>query len=127
MLLRLIEDVAIFQSVDPARRRDLYQALTANMSEIFEFLSMLLVTQVNLYQKRQRANAKEAENSCRLAQSVLKVLQVLVDWVNINHVMAHNGQLLVQLCSLLSEENLRLEAADCLLQVFLFDISNGNS
>ena len=48
MLLRLTEDVVIFQSVDAIRRRDLYQSITANMEIIFDFLSGLLEQQVQV-------------------------------------------------------------------------------
>lgn len=120
ILLRLTEDVAVFQSVESSRRKDLYQALTANMSDIFDFLSQLLQLKVQTFLKYQ-ANAgdnKLALLNCRLAQSVLTCFQAHVDWVSINHIMAHDGKLLEQLCLLLSVDNLRLAAAECLLQVF---------
>lgn len=73
VLLRLTEDVVIFQSVDPSRRRDLHQSLTGKMKDIFDLLSALLEQQVNL-------------GNVRLARSVLAVFQVLVDFVLIDHV-----------------------------------------
>lgn len=140
VLLRLTEDVAIFQSVDAVRRRDLYQGLTASMEDIFRLLSGLLSLEVGAYRKNLQLSGgdrKSVELHCRLARSVLTVYHAFLDWVPINHskhgfmafsnmhhkcpsfclVMAHEGQLLVQLCMLLSEENLRLSAAECLLQV----------
>ena len=74
-MCRLIEDVVIvviFQSVDPSRRRDLHQSLTANMKFIFDLLSKLL-EQVNL-------------GNVRLARLVLAVFEALVDFVLIDHV-----------------------------------------
>lgn len=62
MLLRLTEDVVVFQSVDATRRRDLYQSITANMETIFDFLAQLLEQQVRV-----------AANS-RLAKCVLQGL-----------------------------------------------------
>lgn len=112
-----MEDVAVFQSVDATRRRDLQQALTANMSDIFDFLLELLRMQVTFYNERKSTGAPEAVFNSRLAQSVIAVFQAHVEWVSINHIMAHDGQLLVLLCNLLSEENFRLPSADCLLQV----------
>lgn len=117
VILRLTEDVAVFQSVEAARRRDLQQALTANTTEIFDFLSRLLRIQVTAYHDRALSGAKEASFHCRLAQSAIAVFQAHVEWVPINHIMSHDGQLLVLLCNLLSEEHFRLPAADCLLQV----------
>ncbi len=117
VILRLVEDVAVFQSVEASRRRDLQQALTANTTEIFDFLSRLLRVQVTAYHDRKLSGAKEASFHCRLAQSAIAVFQAHVEWVSINHIMAHDGQLLVLLCTLLSEESFRLPAADCLLQV----------
>lgn len=117
VLLRLTEDVAVFQSVDTSRRRDLQQALTVNMTEIFEFLTTLLRIQVTAFHERQSTGATEAVVHARLAQSVIAVFNAHADWVSINHIMAHDGQLLVLLCALLSEESFRLPAADCLLQV----------
>ena len=48
MLLRLTEDVVVFQTVDATRRRDLYQSITANMETIFDFLAQLLEQQVQV-------------------------------------------------------------------------------
>jgi exportin-5 len=117
VLLRLAEDVAVFQSVDAVRRRDLQQGLTANMSDMFEFLSRLLRAQVTAYHDFKLSGAPAAQFHCRLALSVIAVYQAHVEWVSINHIMAHDGQLLVLLCTLLSEEKFRLSAAECLLQV----------
>lgn len=119
ILLRLTEDVAVFQSVDSSRRKDLYQALTANMGDIFDFLSQLLQIEVQTFQKYQSdaGDRKLAMLHCRLAQSVLTCVQTHVDWVAISHIMAHDGKLLEQLCLLLSVDDLRLPAVECLLQV----------
>ncbi len=43
VLLRLVEDVAVLQTLEQnQRRREIYQALTANMDGIFAFLLQLL-------------------------------------------------------------------------------------
>lgn len=109
--------MAVFQSVDATRRRDLQQALTANLAEIFEFLTSLLRVQVIVYNELKTSGARESIFHARIAQSVIAVFQAYVEWVSINHIMANDGQLLVLLCALLSEESFRLPAADCLLQV----------
>lgn len=109
--------MAVFQSVDAVRRRDLQQGLTANMAEIFDFLSRLLRVQVTAYHERKLIGSPTAQFHCRLALSVIAVFQSHVEWVSINHIMAHEGQLLVLFCTLLSDENFRLPAAECLLQV----------
>ena len=109
--------MAVFQSVDAVRRRDLQQGMTANMTDMFEFLSRLLRAQVTTYHELKLSGSSTAQFHCRLALSVIAVYQAHVEWVSINHIMAHEGQLLVLLCTLLSEENFRLAAAECLLQV----------
>jgi len=124
ILLRLTEDVVTFQSIESAsRRKDLHQALTANVGEIFELLSKLLHVEVLTYQRHVAIpnpgpdDHRQALVHCRLSQSILSTLNAHVDWVNINHIMAQEGRLLEQFCLLLTDEPLRLAAADCLLQV----------
>ena len=119
VLQRLTEDVAIFQSIDSVRRKDLHQSLTNNMGEIFDFLSQLLQIQVRTFQQHDTQEGPDALLYCRLARSVIMCFQVNVEWAPITHIMAHDGQLLQQLCVLLSIEKLRLPAAECLLQVSL--------
>lgn len=57
---------------------------------------------------------KEAVLVC---QSVLATLTGFVDWVNISHITDENGRLLGILCEMLSDENLQLHAAECLLLI----------
>ncbi|KAK4008070.1 hypothetical protein OUZ56_013226 [Daphnia magna] len=87
------------------------------MAEIFYFLSRLLRVQVTAYHERKLIGSPTAQFHCRLALSVIAVFQSHVEWVSINHIMAHEGQLLVLFCTLLSDENFRLPAAECLLQI----------
>lgn len=53
-------------------------------------------------------------------QVVLMTLTVYVEWVSVQHIFADDGKLLKSLCFLLSEDNLKMEAAECLLQVSAF-------
>ena len=126
VLLRLTEDVAVFQTVEsPTRRRDLLQSLTANMGDLMDFLSQLLEAHTTEYRKCCSSTPEDPSGTAlhgRLVLSILTTLQVHVDWVSINHIMAHEGKLLEQFCTLLSEESLRLAAAECLLQVTRYNL-----
>ena len=52
-----------------------------------------------------------------MCQSVLSTLTGFVDWVNISHITDDNGRLLQLLCEMLSDGNLQLHAAECLLLI----------
>ncbi|KAG1652621.1 Exportin-5 [Nymphon striatum] len=49
IFLRLAEDIVEFQNVQNQRRREIYQALTANINEIISFFLQKLKENVNLY------------------------------------------------------------------------------
>ncbi|KAI8440518.1 LOW QUALITY PROTEIN: hypothetical protein MSG28_001771 [Choristoneura fumiferana] len=90
VFLRLVEDVATLQTLEQhQRRKDIYQALTSNMSEIFAFFMRLIELHV-----------------------VLLTLTGFVEWVSTNHVVMNNGRLLQILCVLLQDAAFQLPAAD---------------
>ncbi|XP_072031376.1 exportin-5-like isoform X2 [Amphiura filiformis] len=115
ILLRLVEDVVAFQNLPSQRRRDLLQALTANMGEIMKFLLQLLQQHTERYKQfLQSSQEQQAALSCRVAQAVLLTLSGYVDWVNCQHVFAEDLALLKMLYNLLGDSNLKLLAAECL-------------
>ncbi|XP_005666094.2 exportin-5 [Sus scrofa] len=117
ILLRLAEDVVTFQTLPPQRRRDIQQTLTQNMEKIFSFLLNTLQENVNKYQQVKTDNAQEskAQAYCRVAIAALNTLAGYTDWVSLSHITAENCKLLEMLCLLLSEQELQLGAAECLL------------
>uniref|UniRef100_A0A8D2ZI19 Exportin-5 n=1 Tax=Scophthalmus maximus TaxID=52904 RepID=A0A8D2ZI19_SCOMX len=108
ILLRLAEDVITFQTLPTQRRRDIQQTLTQNMESIFSF--MMAVMQINMEDYRRLARAH-----CRVAVATLNTLAGYIDWVSLVYITSGNCHLLEMLCLLLSEPELQLEAAECLL------------
>ena len=51
VLLRLVEDVVTFQNLQTSRRRDVLQALTSHMAELFTFMVQLLTHHVETYRQ----------------------------------------------------------------------------
>lgn len=119
VFLRLVEDVALLQTLESnQRRKDIYAALTTNMQEIFDFFLRLIELHVGEFRKYTAANNRtNAMEHSRVVQVVLQTLTGFVDWVNINHIMAGNGRLLQILCILLNDVDFQSSAADCLLQI----------
>ncbi|XP_021913044.1 exportin-5-like isoform X2 [Zootermopsis nevadensis] len=119
VFLRLAEDVALLQTVESnQRRRDIYQALTTNMGEIFAFFLRLVSEHFHAVKKlREQGQEAELNVHVRVVQVVLLTLTGFIEWVSINHIMASDGQLLQMLCLLLGDENFQAAAAECLLQV----------
>uniref|UniRef100_A0A4W6DUU7 Exportin 5 n=1 Tax=Lates calcarifer TaxID=8187 RepID=A0A4W6DUU7_LATCA len=110
ILLRLAEDVITFQTLPTQRRRDIQQTLTQNMESIFSFMMAILQLNVEDYRKMNLARAH-----CRVAVATLNTLAGYIDWVSLVHITSGNCHLLEILCLLLSEPELQLEAAECLL------------
>uniref|UniRef100_A0A674BZH9 Exportin-5 n=1 Tax=Salmo trutta TaxID=8032 RepID=A0A674BZH9_SALTR len=108
ILLRLAEDVITFQTLPAQRRRDIQQTLTQNMDSIFSFLLTILQLHVDEYRKLAKAH-------CRVGVAALNTLAGYIDWVALAHLTNDNCRLLEMLCLLLSETELQLEAAECLL------------
>ncbi|XP_068424542.1 exportin-5 isoform X2 [Clinocottus analis] len=117
ILLRLAEDVITFQTLPNQRRRDIQQTLTLNMESIFSFLMAILNINVEDYRKLNGTPGHElqARAHCRVAGATLNTLAGYIDWVSLVHITTGNCHLLEMLCLLLSEPELQLEAAECLL------------
>ncbi|XP_077522444.1 exportin-5-like protein Ranbp21 [Amblyomma americanum] len=120
--LRLAEDVVDLQTVQGQRRRDLYQALVANLPAICGFLVRTLDTHYTRYRDL-RDNHKAAENNQELAlhrqltETTLLTMAGFVEWIPLAEVMGSDGLLPRIFCFLLADVNLRIQAAECLLQV----------
>ncbi|KAG6459839.1 hypothetical protein O3G_MSEX011628 [Manduca sexta] len=119
VFLRLVEDVATLQTLEQhQRRKDIYQALTSNMSEIFAFFMRLIELHVQEFREKTAAgDYNAAASNERVVQVVLLTLTGFVEWVSTNHVVMNNGRLLQILCILLQDGVFQLAAAECLLQV----------
>ncbi|XP_057339906.1 exportin-5 [Microplitis mediator] len=119
VFLRLVEDVALLQTLESnQRRKDIYQALTTNMAEIFAFFLRLMEQHYSEFQKKSDVgNVTEAAAHSKVVQVVLLTLTGFVEWVSINHIMADDGRLLQILCLLLGHRTFQYAAAECLLQV----------
>uniref|UniRef100_A0A673BL19 Importin N-terminal domain-containing protein n=1 Tax=Sphaeramia orbicularis TaxID=375764 RepID=A0A673BL19_9TELE len=117
ILLRLAEDVITFQTLPTQRRRDIQQTLTQNMDSVFSFMMAILHVNVENYRKMKGSSGQElqARAHCRVAVAALNTLAGYIDWVSLVHITNNNCQLLEMLCLLLSEPELQLEAAECLL------------
>ncbi|XP_073729012.1 exportin-5 isoform X2 [Misgurnus anguillicaudatus] len=117
VLLRLAEDVITFQTLPIQRRRDIQHSLTQNMDSIFAFFLSILQRHVNEHQKLKSVVGQESRVKAHLRVSVatLNTLAGYIDWVAIGHITNDNCRLVEVLCLLLSEPELQLEAAECLL------------
>ncbi|XP_026165661.1 exportin-5 [Mastacembelus armatus] len=117
ILLRLAEDVITFQTLPTQRRRDIQHTLTQNMESIFSFMMAILHINVEDYRKLKETPGHElqARAHCRVAVATLNTLAGYIDWVSLVYITTGNCHLLEMLCLLLSEPELQLEAAECLL------------
>ncbi|CAO1317047.1 unnamed protein product [Diamesa hyperborea] len=117
VFLRLVEDVAILQTIESnQRRKDIYQALTVHMSEIFTFFLGLIERHVHEFTRKSNAGCS-ATGEGRVVQVILSTLTEFVEWVSIQHVMASNGRLLQMICNLLEFSEFQLAASDCLVKL----------
>uniref|UniRef100_A0AAQ6ADM2 Importin N-terminal domain-containing protein n=1 Tax=Amphiprion ocellaris TaxID=80972 RepID=A0AAQ6ADM2_AMPOC len=107
ILLRLAEDVITFQTLPSQRRRDIQHMLTQKMENIFSFM-------IHHYTFVLKLTSKNFAH-CRVAVATLNTLAGYIDWVSLVHITFRNCHLLEMLCLLLSEPELQLEAAECLL------------
>ncbi|CAH1159792.1 unnamed protein product [Phaedon cochleariae] len=118
VFLRLVEDVALLQTLESnQRRKDIYHALTANMSVIFEFFLRLIELHVGQFRACSETNSVKAGAHGRVVQVVLLTLTGFVEWVSMSHIMAQNGRLLQILCLLLNDTAFQYSAAECLSQI----------
>ncbi|KAJ8676509.1 hypothetical protein QAD02_012296 [Eretmocerus hayati] len=119
VFLRLVEDVAVLETLESAqRRKDIYQALTSNMTEIFAFFSRLVEQHFKDFQAKSSLGImNEAAAHSRVIQVVLLTLSGFVEWVSIVHLMANDGRLLKVLCIFLGDPLFQCSAAECLLLI----------
>uniref|UniRef100_A0AAY4D9F0 Importin N-terminal domain-containing protein n=1 Tax=Denticeps clupeoides TaxID=299321 RepID=A0AAY4D9F0_9TELE len=116
ILLRLVEDVITFQTLPTQRRRDIYLALTQHMDSIFSFLLNILQQHVDDYRRLVSVHMFHlAKAHCRVGVAALNTLAGYIDWVTMVHITHDNCRLLEVLCLLLSEPELQMEAAECLI------------
>lgn len=120
VFLRLVEDVHTLQTLESnQRRKDLYQALTMNLGEIFNFFTRLIESHMNKYREltAQGSRPEDIVPHCSVVQTVLLTLTGFLEWVPVTHVMADEGRLLQDLCLLLDQKDFQCGAADCLLLI----------
>jgi exportin-5 len=112
----------LFQTVESAqRRRDIYQALTANMGEIFAFFLHLILEHFHAIKGlHEDIQEPELKVHAHVVQVVLLTLTGFIEWVSISHIMANDGQLVQILCLLLEYESFQAGAVECLLQVVTY-------
>ncbi|PSN35462.1 Exportin-5 [Blattella germanica] len=102
------------------RRRDIYQALTTNMGDIFYFFLRLILEHcgaVSTLIAQGSAQDEKLDVHIRVVQVVLMTLTGFLEWVSINHIMASDGRLIQMLCILLDDEHFQFPASECLLQI----------
>lgn len=116
IFLRLVEDVALLQTIESnQRRKDIYQALTVNMTEIFNFFLRLIELHVGAFRSTTNVgDQQKAAAHSRVVQVVLLTLTGFVEWVSVVHIMAGEGRLLHILCILLNDAAFQIPAAECL-------------
>ncbi|XP_066245645.1 exportin-5 [Euwallacea similis] len=115
VFLRLVEDVALLQTLESnQRRKDIYHALTANMSIIFDFFLRLIELHVS---QLRASNGLKSGAHTRVVQVVLLTLTGFVEWVSMQHILAQNGRLLQILCLLLNDTAFQYSAAVCLSHI----------
>nr|CAD7568076.1 unnamed protein product [Timema californicum] len=141
IFLRLVEDVALLQAStghrfciinllicysgqscetleSNLRRKDIYQALTTNMSEIFTFILRIIEEHCRQFQAlSSQMNHPAMAAHARVVQVALLTLTGFVEWVSISHIMSNDGRLLHVLCLLLADPHFNTSAAECLLQI----------
>ena len=114
VMLRLVEDVAVLQTLEQnQRRKEIYQALTSHMETIFRFLLNLLERHYQAYVVSTQLN----QANSKVCQAVLATFSAFVEWVPMVHIMGNDFYLLKCLCHLLSDENLQMASSECLLAI----------
>nr|CAD7259694.1 unnamed protein product [Timema shepardi] len=114
IFLRLVEDTL----ESNLRRKDIYQALTTNMSEIFTFILRIIEEHCRQFQAlSSQMNHPAMAAHARVVQVALLTLTGFVEWVSISHIMSNDGRLLHVLCLLLADPHFNTSAAECLLQI----------
>ncbi|CAG0891346.1 unnamed protein product [Darwinula stevensoni] len=123
--LRLVEDVALFQTLEAAqRRRDIFQALTAEMETIFGFFLRTISEQFIKLKEIGCSKAAEAPEQVYERNVIIRILDVAletagayVEWIPVGYIVMEQGCFINICCQLLLEPSLRLKATDCLFQL----------
>lgn len=119
ILLTIAEDIVVLQNVDVKRRREIYQSLTANLNEIFDFYVHLLQSHVGAYVKLKQSSGHDSNYSmnvhCQLATTIFSTLVQYLDWVPISHVISNQNVLLKIFCDVLEDDVLKYPSVECLL------------
>ena len=69
------------------RRKEIYQALVAQMEVVFAFLQGLLERHYQGYNQEEEVQEKQRHG--RVCQAVLETYNAFVEWVPITHIMAN--------------------------------------
>lgn len=114
VLLRLCEDVVLFQTVPSPRRNDLRQSLNRAMPSIITFYLHILSKNLDNYRVKEN---KEKQKALTVCYAVMETLNGFVEWIPVTHIT--DTALLPQICSLLLDEDqgLCLRATECLLLI----------
>ncbi|XP_073484789.1 exportin-5-like [Aquarana catesbeiana] len=117
ILLRLAEDVVTFQTLPTHRRRYIQTTMTQNMDKLFTFMVGILANSVHHYRKLKRdpTQKDKCQGLCRVALATLNTLAGYIDWMSFSYLTTLDCKFLQMLCLLLAEEDLQVEAAECLL------------
>lgn len=81
------------------------------MEQIFAFLIQLLEKHYKNYL------VQKSVKDCQVCQDILNTFTAFVEWVAMSHIMANDKYLVRCLCTLLSDDQLQLNAAECLLGI----------
>lgn len=110
MLLNLVEDVGLYSNIpSQSRLKDLKQAMSLETGKI-----MNLITEV-LQKFMVEFQSDKSPRSAHIISIVLKVTTGYFEWVRVESIAANDYFLVKILCTLLSSEDFRLQAAECLL------------
>lgn len=99
VMLRLTEDVAVLQTLEQTqRRKEIYQALTAQMDTIFKFLLTLLERHYQAYVNAGHETAPNTTDVLRkthskVCQAVLETFNAFVEWAPMANIMANDHYL----------------------------------
>ena len=100
VMLRLTEDVAVLQTLEQTqRRKEIYQALTAQMDTIFQFLLTLLERHYQAYVDAGSANSTDTKRKshAKVCQAVLETFNAFVEWAPMANIMANDHYLVSNL------------------------------
>ncbi|CAG0917181.1 unnamed protein product [Notodromas monacha] len=116
--LRLGEDTAVLQTIENSvRRREIQQALSVQIREIFDFFMRSLERFCKPMKLMSEMDRKTIAGLpvVKVAQTVLSTISAYIEWVPVAQIIHEDGRLLQMISSLLDDSDLRYGAAECLL------------